>query len=140
MNKRGMSPFIISIILIGVVIVFAVIFNLWVSGVFDTAKNQQFSNFRYFDFEINYINDLTKCIGSENRCFSEGSDFYCLVIYNEENLDVEYVIKTVGTEGISVVNDCDTLLTAYESKIFRIDYDSNVIGKLDYAEVLPYTS
>lgn len=139
MNKRGISPLIVSVILVGSVIIFALVVNVWVNGVYETVKSQRFSNTKFIDFDLQYLS-ADKCVNSENICMAEGSiDYYCILIKNKENFDVNYIIKTVGLSGIAISEDCDTLLRAFDSKIFRINYNKGKIGELDYSEVLPYT-
>lgn len=139
MNKRGISPLIVSAILFGLVLVLGTVVYIWTSEVFETVGNQKAYSAEFINFELRYLNKEI-CADSVDHCTANGDniDYYCLLIENKENFPVQYVIKTIGKKGISISEDCETLVEPLNSKVFRIDYDINTIGNLDYAEVLPY--
>jgi flagellin-like protein len=134
MEKRGISPLIVSVILVGVTIAMAGFIYYWISNA--TVESQRYSGPIFIDFEMRKLAD---CEDFGGECVSDNSDaYYCLLIENKENFDVWYKVKTVGKNGISISDECSPSLGPYDAEIFRVGYNSN-IGELDYAQVIPYT-
>ena len=138
MRKRGISPLIATVILVGSIIVIASLvyrFSLGTtvstteetSELIDTAMPVRFST-------------RWQPGGSCGSCTPPEDDCYSLFIENEENRDVGFIVRTTGNVGTAVSSDKDRVLGPFEAQIFTICLDVGQVGVTPYtAEIIPVT-
>jgi len=120
MKKKGISPLIAIILAVGFVIILsAVIFN-YGFGIVDKVIKDSEKSPSIVDFDVEWIDSNAGCIESEdNYC-------YALLITNNEDFTVNYIIITISSEGVEVSGPEDYETSVYESKRFNIYYDKKL--------------
>ncbi len=140
MNKRGISPLIASVFLVGFAIVIGVFvmistFNLN-SGLIDD-QNKKIDNAVLLSFDAKYPNNAdcaALCDPSADiKCRS--NNCYCILLENEENREINFVVKTNGEFGSEVCSPENFELDAFQSKIFAVGFDGSSIGTDIRAEI-----
>ncbi|MBT3281357.1 hypothetical protein HN865_01905 [Candidatus Woesearchaeota archaeon] len=132
MNRRGISPLIASVFLVGFAIVIGVFvfistFNLNTGLIED--QNKRIENAVLLSFDARYPNKAdcaTLCAGADIQCLS--SNCYCILIENEENQDVNFIVKTNGEFGSEICSPENFKLDPFQSKIFAVGFDGSSIG------------
>ncbi len=136
MDKRGISPLIATVLLVGFTIVLAAyLFSSNIGGkVIKTAETmQESSELIQFSAEYSDVNCTVDTL-SGDKCYS-------LLIKNEESKDVGYIIRTIGNIGSDVYSK-DVLLSSRESKLIEVTFNCNKVGCENNnvkAEVIPIT-
>ena len=73
----------------------------------------------------------------DSNCQSSDLEYcYGLIITNNENFKIAYLITTITSQGMEVENHLDYVLDPYESNIFEVYYnkelgDQTVESKID---------
>jgi hypothetical protein len=130
MNKRGISPLIISVILVGFTIAIGVTVILWGTNVQkSTIKNQETDtkNLGLLNFDAYYKDSNCNAVAGEN-C-------YRLLLINHENFDLGFVIKTHTSLGSHISGPENYILGPYDQKTFDISYPAELGVEEVYAEV-----
>tara|TARA_Y100000310_G_C20621944_1_gene783833 strand:+ start:514 stop:921 length:408 start_codon:yes stop_codon:yes gene_type:complete len=134
MNKKGISPLIATILLVGLTVVLAVgVLNWTRSTTEGLQENVDLSQPVEVSFDAEFR-------GTENCEQSDDTYCYELLITNNENFDVNYLITTITSQGIEIEDIDDYSLGSYESKLFTVYYDQslgneNVEAKVDVASL-----
>ena len=119
MKKRGVSPLIISVILVGFSFVLFITVFAWSSTLTkDSIESIEFSPNR-LDFKVEWSEETHEdCVGTqETYC-------YVLLIENEEGFDVNYRILTKSSKGVEISEGYS--LGAYESDLFEVTYPKSL--------------
>jgi hypothetical protein len=132
MSKKGVSPLIASIFLVGVammvgVLVFASTFSLNSNLIDD--QNKKIDSFVLLSFDSKYprnFNCSSLCAGTDVKCNS--SNCYCILIENEESQKVNFLVKTKGNFGSELCSPDNFELDRYQSKIFAVGFNGSKIG------------
>jgi hypothetical protein len=121
MKKRGVSPLIISVILIGFTFVLFITFFSWSSTLTQSSFNDIDFSPSLVDFNVKWSEE------TYNDCEETKNNYcYVLLVENEEGFDVNYRVVTRSSKDIEV--DEGYSLGAYESNLFIVHYD-NSLGK-----------
>jgi len=131
MNNKAVSPLIVTVMLIGVTIVVSVVvFSFGMQIQTNAIDNQE--------------TDLTKLglvqfsayYRGEPVCVPENNSLcYSLLLVNNEDFDLRFVVKTHTSLGMDISGPEGLELGAYEQKVFIINYPVG-LGEVDiYAEV-----
>ena len=145
MNKRGISPLIISVILVGFVVVLGSFIFIWTSGLTKGEMEKQSFEFEILDYGARASPGVNEegsaCFeicgegymgGDRAYCDDGAGECYCLLIINNEGKNVNYLVTTTGDGvGTSVCDPDDIELGAYESKVFGIVFDDSIVGTED---------
>ena len=136
MNKKGVSPLIVTVILIGFVFVMASFIFMWSSGLTKGEMEKQSFTFQILDFGVRASPGVScdddACINNRIDCDDDAEKCYCILIVNEESKNVNYLVTTTGNlSGTSVCDPVDIGLGAYESKVFGIVFNENIVGSGD---------
>ena len=128
--KKGVSPLIASVILIGCVVALAsfMFFSLsgTTKGTLNTVGEWQ-SSARLIDFNVE-----SKGGCDENEPIGEGDGCYSILIENQMAEEISYVVRTIGNE----VQIAETgPFAPYVSKLIDVSYDSD--GTEITVEVIP---
>ncbi len=115
MEKRGISPLVISVLLIGFSFVLFITFFAWSSTLTQDSMNDIDFSPNIYDFDVEWSEE------TYNDC-EESADEYCyvLLVTNNEGFDVEYRVITRSSLGSEV--DEGYSLEAYESDLFVVRY------------------
>lgn len=137
MNKRGISPLIATVILVGFAIVLsAVVFTSNPAEKAISQFEEMQTSAAPIQFSAEYKGDLT-CTYNP----ALGDSCYTLLINNEENIDVGYIIRTLGEDGSADVFGEDVFLSPRESKLVDVTFDKTKVGDPETvsAEIIPIT-
>jgi hypothetical protein len=117
MNKKGISPLIATILLIGFGTILAfLVFSYGTNVVDDLLKNAERSPIIELSFDSEWIEENTGCLESiDNYCYS-------ILITNNEGFTVNYIITTITSEGVTLNGPEEYELFSYEPKTFIISY------------------
>jgi len=132
MFKKGITPLIASVFLIGFaivvgVLIFASTFNLNASLLEDQDKRIESAIFLSFDSKYpRNFNCSSLCAGTDVKCNS--SNCYCILIENEESQKVNFLVKTTGNFGSELCSPDNFELDRYQSKIFAVGFNGSKIG------------
>jgi hypothetical protein len=133
MFKRGISPLIASVFLIGFAIVigifvFASTFNLNANLMEDQDKRIESAVLLSFDakYPHNFEDCAALCGGVGVKCPS--SNCYCVLIENEENEKINFFVKTNGEFGSEICSPDNFELESFQSKIYAVGFDGSTIG------------
>ncbi len=135
MFKKGVSPLIASIFLVGIamivgILVFASTFSLNANLIDDQNKRMDSSVLLSFDGKYpRNFNCSELCSGSDVKCNS--SNCYCILIENEESQKVNYLVKTSGNLGSELCSPMNFELDKYVSKIFAVGFNGTMIGTVN---------
>jgi hypothetical protein len=132
MNKRGISPLIATVFLIGISILIGSIVLLWSfetqSGI--VAMADEWAETKVLKYSAEWP-DRANCTSlydaGESQC--EGDRYYCILVENLENEVVNYMIVTRGSTGSEVCSPDHFELGAYESKVFVIQVHKDLVGE-----------
>lgn len=134
MNKKGISPLIATILIIGLTIIISIVIFTWTRS---TVENLQDNVDLSQPVEVSFDAEFKGTDGC-----SESEEDYCyeILITNNENFGVNYLITTITPTGLEIENPTDYSLNAYESEIFEIYYsrdlgNDNVEAKVDVASL-----
>ena len=141
MKKRGVSPLLASVILVGFTITFAafMFFNLsgTTKGTLGTVEDLKESS-RLIDFKISLSPEIS-CddIADQNFSIGNGDKCYSLLIENQMNEDISYVVRTIGDRGVQIANT--PVFPAFSSKWIAVSYYEDVVGTENSvnAEIIP---
>lgn len=135
MFKKGVSPLIASVFLIGFAIVvgvmiFASTFNLNANLLEDQDKRIESAILLSFDAKYpRDFNCSASCSSGNVSCSSDSC--YCILIENEENRIVNYMVKTAGNLGREVCSPENFELGPFQSKIFAVGFNNVTVGNED---------
>ena len=119
MNKFGVSPLIVSILLIGLTVASATGVLVWVRMTTLELEDDVPLSPININFEVEFK-------GVENCESSETEYCYEIQIINKENLFVNYLVTTTTPKGKELENPSDYRLGPYASKIFRVYYSRDL--------------
>jgi len=140
MNKRGISPLIATVLLVGFAIVLsAIVFNSNPAERAISQVEEMQTSATPIQFSAEYKGDVA-C--EEEVILGTGEDScYTLLIKNEENEDVGYIIRTIGEDGSVDVFGQDVFLNPRESKLVYVTFDRDKVGNPEKvsAEIIPIT-
>lgn len=120
MEKKGISPLVAIILIVGFVIILSVMIFSYGTVILDKVMKDAEKSPSIVDFDVEWIDLNTGCIESEdNYC-------YALLITNNEDFIVNYIIITISSEGVDVNGPEDYETLSYESKRFNIYYDKKL--------------
>ncbi len=131
MNKRGLSPLIMTVILVGITITIGVfIIGFGHDIVYSTQQNQELDLVKagLVNYDV-YYKDIN-CSGQVNL----NESCYGMTFVNKEGFALRFGVTTHAEFGVHVGNPENYFLDAYEQKVFIISYPSD-LGDADYAEV-----
>jgi len=132
MSKKGISPLIASVFLVGFAIVIGVFvfistFNLNNNLIED--QNKRIEGAVLLSFDARYPNKAdcaSLCDGVDVKCPS--NNCYCILLENEENQEVNFIVKTNGEFGSEICSPNNFKLDSFQSKIFAVGFDGSSIG------------
>ena len=130
MKKRGVSPLIASIFLVGITVVVSVIIFGWGNTLLYSMQEDQeldLVKLGMVDFDAKY-RDVGCSVDSGSFCYS-------LLLINNEDFDLNFLVRTKSDLGVDV--DGPFVVGAYEQKIFNISFLDSM-GRDVYAEVDAY--
>jgi len=119
MEKRGISPLIATLLLVGLTIVLATGIGIWSQGITKSEMDGTELSPIIVDFDVE--------ISSADEC-EEGYHCYGILITNNENFGVNYLVITSTSEGTETESPEDYYVEPFQSKLFTISYDEN-LGK-----------
>lgn len=130
--KKGVSPLIASVLLVGFTIVMSIFVLVGVSNMGQrtiTEQDKRIATAVVLDFDAKY-SPAMYCDNwtQEIKCESNGN-YYCVLIENSENMLVNYRVVTKGSLGSEVCSPDNIVLNGYESKVFAIGFDPNKVGQ-----------
>ncbi|MBU1245839.1 MAG: archaellin/type IV pilin N-terminal domain-containing protein [Nanoarchaeota archaeon] len=133
--KKGISPLIVSVILIGCVIALAAFMFSSISGstkgTLDTVGEWQSSS-RLIDFKVESKGD---CNLEEHEQIGDGTEnCYTLLIENQMDEEISYVVRTIMGGEVQIAET--EPFAPYVSKFIDVNFDS-VAGEEMTAEVIP---
>ena len=146
-NKKAISPLIMTIILVGFTIVLSVGIFVWTNNLTKDQINvvTKWNEAEQYSFSARYVSSC----GDESyiNCTGNGEKCYVLLVENKEAEPVNYVVETSGNENSFEI--CGPFeIGAYEAKLVAVTYNDTAIGLptsddcsdcwLD-AEILPVT-
>lgn len=131
MKKRGISPLIATVILVGFTIVMSIFVLVGMSNMGQRTINDQdkrIASAVVLDFGVKYSPaQYCKGLSSQVVC-NTGKEYYCVLIENKENKKVNYRIITKGSLGSEVCSPDKISLEGYESKVFAVGFDPDNVG------------
>jgi len=134
--KRGMSALIVSVILVGCAVALAAFLFISLSGTtrgtLGTVGEWQSSS-RLIDFKVTEgacNQDVHEQLGEVNL-----NTCYSVLIENQMDEDISYIIRTIGSESVVVLET--EPFAPYISKYIDVNFDSDVVGTLETVEVIP---
>lgn len=131
MKKRGISPLIATVILVGFTIVMSIFVLVGMSNVGQRTiadQDKRIASSVVLDFGVKYSPAIyCEGLAGEVIC-NTGKDYYCVLIENKESQKVNYRIITKGSLGSEVCSPDKVELNGYESKVFAIGYDPVNVG------------
>ncbi len=121
MEKRGISPLIATLFLVGLTIALATGIGIWSQGITKTKMEGTELSPITVDFDVE--------ISSAGECYEE---YHCygILITNNENFGVNYLVITSTNEGIESESPEDYYVGPFQSKLFTVSYDKG-LGKED---------
>ena len=129
-NKKGMSPLIVTIILVGFTLVLSTGIFMWTQ---DSVVGNQIDsipeNWRgaeYLQFSASFSSACDNVTVYDHNCTGRGSTCYVLLVENEEDNPVNYVIETSGNLGIDSCGPFE--INNYESKLVKVQFDNDSVG------------
>ncbi|MBS3172603.1 hypothetical protein J4438_03415 [Candidatus Woesearchaeota archaeon] len=133
--KKGISPLIATVLLVGFTIVMSVFVLVGVSNMGQRTiaeQDKRIATAVVLDFDAKYSPALY-CDNwtSEIKCNTNGK-YYCVLIENQENREVNYRVITQGSLGSEICSPTNINLTGYESKVFAIGFDENKVGQAPF--------
>lgn len=134
--KRGISPLIASVILVGFVVVLAAFMfsNMGkvTKGTFETAEGWQ-SSARLIDFEVELKPTILCADVSYKICSDKEFSCYVVLIENKMAEDISYIVRTIGDDGVDV---CETgIFEPFTSKMVAVYIED--VGANIKAEIVP---
>ena len=120
MEKKGISPLIAIILVVGFVIILSFMIFTYGTGIVDKIMKDAEKSPFVVNFDVEWIELNTGCIESEdNYC-------YALLVTNNEDFTVNYIMITISPEGVEVNGPEDHETSPYESKRFNIYYNKKL--------------
>ena len=119
MNKKGISPLIATLILVGLTVSLSVGIGIWSQGITKSKMEGTALSPIIVDFDVE-ISNVDEC--------ETGYHCYVLLITNNENFGVNYLVITTTSEGTETESPEDYYVEAFQSKSFTVSYDEN-LGK-----------
>ena len=139
--KRGISPLLASVILVGFVIALASFMFFSISGTtkgtLGTVKVWEESS-RLIDFKLSLSPEINCTdVTDANYEIGGGDMCYTVLIENQMNEDISYIVRTMGDKGVQIANT--PVFPAFTTKWVAISYAEDVVGSEDSvtAEVIP---
>ena len=139
--KRGISPLLASVILVGFVVVLASFMFFSISGTtkgtLGTVKTWEESS-RLIDFKLSLSPEINCTdVTDANYEIGGGDMCYTVLIENQMNEDISYIVRTMGDKGVQIANT--PVFPAFTTKWVAISYAEDVVGSEDSvtAEVIP---
>jgi hypothetical protein len=131
--KRGISPLIASIFLFGFAIVIGVIVLMSSTNLNQNIiedQDRQIAKAVILDLDASHSPDVncTQLWSVEPRCDTGATNYYCILIENEENRIINYMVKTKGGKGTEVCSPNNFELQPYQSKVFAVGYNNVTVG------------
>jgi len=141
--KRGISPLIASVFLFGFAIVLGLIVFLSSANLNQNIIEQQeraIATAVILDLDAHFSPipevDCNSIYVADGKCKTGATSYYCILIENEENRKVNYMVKSTGDLGAEVCSPENFELQPFQSKVFAVGYnDANVGGSPLVAEV-----
>lgn len=137
--KKGVSPLLASVILIGVVIVFASFMFYSISGFSERtigSTEDVIESARLIDFKVKLLSPSPPCadasehVGDEDNC-------YVILIENQMGEEISYIVRTVGETGVDLAGETG-MFSPFVSKTVAVHFDSEKTGEDGIsAEVVP---
>lgn len=132
MNKRGISPLIASVFLIGLAIVVGSVVFFWGFDVKDTTfslADEWIDSAEFIKFSAKWPNSANCTeIYDVSGAKCPGNVYYCILIENGENRNMNYLVKTKGSLGTEICSPENFELTPFQSKIFAVGFDDSIVG------------
>jgi flagellin-like protein len=129
MKKKGLSSLLATVLLVGVTFIVGVIVILGGTDVQKSAMRSQ-ENFigkvGIIDFDVNF---------KDAQCNIPGKNCYRVLIKNNEESKLNFVITTTTNLGISVSGPEEYELNPYSQNIFVVSYPSEMGVEGIYSEV-----
>jgi hypothetical protein len=131
--KRGISPLIASVFLFGFAFVIGVIVFLGSSNLNQDIMEQQdrqIATAVILDLDASHSPeaDCPTLWAADPKCGLGATNYYCLLIENEENRVVNYMVKSKGSIGMEVCSPENFELQPFQSKVFAVGYNSTRVG------------
>ena len=134
--KKGVSPLIASVILVGFTIVLAafMFFNLSSNtrSLFGTVEDTQKSS-RLIDFSVKTSPDMD--CDKVNYKIGNGNICYVILVENEMGEEISYIVRTIGDKGVDI-SQTDKF-EPFISKWVAVSYDKDKVGSNVKAELIP---
>ena len=128
-NKKGISPLIVSVILVGFTILMAGAIFSWTQTVTEgqmrTAQEWSESSADY-DYGAEYFSDCGDTSITDINCTNGRTTCYQLKIENEEDVPADYIIETSGNLGLELCGPFR--LEPFQSQIVNVYYNNNSVG------------
>ena len=135
MNKRGLSPLIVTIFLVGMAILVGSIVMMSsfesIGSVQNIADEWAQAEFLKFSAMWPPLADCESLCGDSLniKCYDSTTDrCYCLLIENEENKPVNYLVVTTGDLGTEICAPVNFELNGFEAKVFAIGVHNSTVG------------
>ena len=134
MDKKGISPLVMAVILVGITItVGVVIVGFGHNIVYSTQQNQELDLVKAGLVNYDTYYKDAEC-NEEDPEVPKGNSCYRMLFSNGEKFPLKFSVVTHAEFGVHVSGPDEYLLNAYEQKVFIISYPSD-LGDADYAEV-----
>ena len=131
MKKRGISPLIATVFLVGMALLTAMIVMMGGMKSYEqsTAIAEKWIANKVLRFSAEWP-PRANCTQIYNTTGAQcdGDQYYCLLIENRENEVVHYNVVTTGNLGSEVCSPDHFRLEPLESKIFAIATNSSIVG------------
>lgn len=132
MNKRGISPLIVSVLLVGLTFIVGIVVIGFGTNIQKEVIGNQETDLEvlgWVQFSAHY-KDASCTPESNNHC-------YRLLIVNNEDIPINFIVKTNSPLGKEISGPGEFFLGPYEQKVFNINYSSMLGNESIYAEVDP---
>ncbi len=128
-NKKGISPLIVSVILVGFTVLMAGAIFSWTQTVTEgqmrTAQEWSEST-RDYDYGAEYFSDCSDTGITDINCTNGGTTCYQLKIENKEDVLADYIIETSGNLGVEICGPFS--LEPFQSQIVNVYYNNESVG------------
>jgi hypothetical protein len=129
-NKKGMSPLIITVILVGFTLVLSTSIFWWTQeSVVDTQISNIPTDWRgaeYLQFSASFSSACDPAVTYDHECTGHGATCYVLLVENEEDNPVNYIIETSGNLGVESCGPFE--VDSYASKLVKVQFDNSTVG------------
>jgi hypothetical protein len=132
MNKRGVSPLIVSVLLVGLTFVVGIVVIGFGTDIQKLSIENQETDLEvlgWVQFSA-YYKDASCTPEANHHC-------YRLLIVNNEDLPINFIVKTNSLLGKEISGPDEYFLGPYEQKVFNINYSSSLGNESVFAEVDP---